>query len=165
MSDIQVDALWALAWEVLETAELALPVEVREDLDRYVSMCEPAQDCCNILVTWVESVDVLQSASPFDTVGSQQRYPVRMAARVNVALWTTQPTVDDTGRLPSTVTLNEAAYTSYQHAWLVQCGLMNLASAGLSSCRSCSFLEVPTMVCDTPTGGCGGWRWTLSVEV
>jgi len=163
--------LFDLAAEYLAACEAALVGTPGGAIGRaYVSPGAPALDCCPQLTVHAGGNEEAATAplQPFLSPGQRARvhgsvYLVNLTATVVRCV----PVLDDNGKPPSAVALEQAANETNSDVWAIWNHVLSEHRAGAlfasPSGRRELLLDAASPL--DPSGGCGGWRIPIRVQL
>lgn len=164
-------SLFNLAAELLAGCVTILDWEARH----YVSIGEPAYDCCPQMTVFVQRVEdaAVGPTAPQSTAAAQ-----RIGKRGGRLIWATMQ-VDIVGCVktgtmtqankwvpPTADALHADAARLYEWGWKLRCGLAQMKRDGdLFDPAVCRETDLGLAIPITPEGGCTGWRIPVLVQL
>jgi hypothetical protein len=156
---------YALAQEFLSACEDALdtiptlePGLVGSPARAFVSPGQSADDCCPQLTVWIGPV--------VEKAGFSRNPDQDCPARINIVTLTARiiRCVDAEGNPPDYFLLESSARQIDADGWALWNHLYNLRCAGAFS-TLCDSVTWQSLVPIVPSGGCGGWVLTATVQL
>lgn len=156
------------AGELLQAVVDALDTTpARAPADRFVSPGTPAFDCCPFVCVQTLTLGLADTAPlqpPLQPAQRAQLGNVNLATLVAYIVRCV-PVPDDGGNPPSAAALTAAGTTMNADGWAVWNHLKK-AVAGQTLFAGCrSFVYFDGGIALDPAGGCGGWTFTVRLEI
>lgn len=166
------DSLYAVASELLGAAASILGWGSAR---KYVSVGEPAYDCCPQLTVQVQRVEdgpIGPTAPQTGASGARigQRLGRVVIATLQIDVIGCVPTGDmgaqaNTYRPPAVADLEASSAEIYAWGWALRNGLSSLKRQGDLFGGSCQWVDLGIAIPITPEGGCAGWRIPITVQL
>ena len=161
---VYVEELLAAGAEALDTIPDIEGTSLLGAPDRqFVSPGLPVADCCEMLTTWVDPLGEGSRSRQTLTANFRINRP-----RINLMILRCVPSgrvANKTYIPPSADALTASAEQIHADGWAIWNHLFNLIAAELLFDGRCVDLLWDPALSQTPSGGCGGWRFGLFVGI